>query len=196
MSRPRIPLRELAVVVALFGIVVLVAVGGAVTPFGDDTPSETTPTKSATPTTASTPTATPWPDVHSGYDETVVTVVDGETGDRKGAVDAAIADNRSLHVLGLSDTDVLPPDRGMLFVFDTEAERTFVMTNMSFGIDIVFIDADGTITDIYEAPKPAPDEDGSAQGFRGDGQYILEVNKGWMADHGVEVGDRVEFELP
>ena len=194
MSRLEPPLDKIAVSVALLGILAVVAFVGGGVPFGDDSPAE--PTTTATPADTSTPTATPWPDVHSSYEETKVTVVDGETDERKGAVDAAIADNRSLKVLGLSETDVLPPNRGMVFVFDSEADRTFVMTNMSFGIDIVFIDANGTITEIHHAPKPAPDEDGSSQGYRGNGQYVLEVNEHWTTEHEIETGDRVEFELP
>ncbi len=129
------------------------------------------------------------------YEHTTVTVLDGETGEKLGSVEAAIADTFRQRYLGLSATDELPEDRGMLFVHDSPGEYTYVMRNMSFGIDIVFIDADGTITTIHEAPKPGPDEDGNDQEYPGEGQYVLEVNKGWMADRGVEVGDEVRFEL-
>jgi len=83
----------------------------------------------------------------------------------------------------------------MLFVHDSVGDRTYVMREMSFGIDIVYIDADRTITAIHEAPEPGPGEDGNAQEYPGTGQYVLEVNKGWMADRGVEVGDEVRFEI-
>jgi uncharacterized membrane protein (UPF0127 family) len=83
----------------------------------------------------------------------------------------------------------------MLFVHDAAGEHTYVMREMSFGIDIVFIAPNGTITTIHEAPEPGPNEDGNAQRYPGQGQYVLEVNRGWMADHGVEVGDEVQFEL-
>lgn len=128
----------------------------------------------------------------SGYEHTTVAVVDGETGEELGQVEAAIADTFTKRYVGLSETESLPDDRGMLFVHGDVDERTYVMRNMSFGIDIVFIDADGTITEMYEAPKPAPGEDGNQQRYTGTGQYVLEVNKGWMADRGVETGDRIE----
>jgi len=135
------------------------------------------------------------PPATSDYEHTTVTVVDGGTGEERGSVEAAIADTYSKRYLGLSDTEELPPDGGMLFVHDGVAERTYVMRRMSFGIDIVFADSDGTITTIHEAPEPGPDEDGNAQEYPGRGQYVLEVNRGWSADRGVEVGDRLEFEL-
>ncbi len=132
---------------------------------------------------------------HGDYEHTTVTVLDGETGSELGSVEAAIADTFSTRYLGLSATESLPTDRGMLFVHDSPGEYTYVMREMSFGIDIVFIDANGTITTIHEAPKPAPDEDGNDHRYTGHGQYVLEVNKGWMADHGVSPGDTVAFEL-
>ena len=134
-------------------------------------------------------------DANGGYEYTTVTVVDAETGAELGSVEAAIADTFSKRYLGLSDTDTLPENRGMLFVHDSVGDRTYVMREMSFGIDIVYIDADRTITAIHEAPEPGPGEDGNAQEYPGTGQYVLEVNKGWMADRGVEVGDEVRFEI-
>jgi uncharacterized membrane protein (UPF0127 family) len=129
------------------------------------------------------------------YEHASVAVIDSETGTELGSVTAAIADTSSKRILGLSDTDELPEDRGMLFVHHESAEYTYVMRKMSFGIDIVFIAPDGTITTIHEAPKPGPNEDGNAQEYPGEGKYVLEVNQGWTAERGIEPGDRVEFDL-
>ena len=110
-------------------------------------------------------------------------------------MEGAVADTFEKRYLGLSDTEVLTEDRGMLFVQDGPGEYTYVMREMSFGIDIVFVDPNGTITTIHEAPAPGPDEDGNSQEYSGTGQYVLEVNEGWTAERGVEVGDEVRFEL-
>ena len=83
----------------------------------------------------------------------------------------------------------------MLFVHGGVDERTYVMRNMSFGLDIVFADADGRITAVREAPKPGPDENGADQEYTGEARYVLEVNRGWAADRGVELGDRLAFDL-
>lgn len=131
----------------------------------------------------------------TGYDRTTVAVVDGETGAELGSVEAAVADTFGKRYLGLSGTDSLPENGGMLFVHDESAEYTYVMRGMSFGIDIVFAAPNGTITTIHEAPTPAPGEDGSDRAYTGDGRYVLEVNRGWTADRGVEVGDELVFEV-
>ena len=191
-------LRALAAATA---VVAALLVGGCVGPLdadgGSATPTEATPTQAtATPTPTPEPTPSPPPAAHEGYDQTTVTVRDGGTGEELGRVHVAIADNGSLRYTGLSETDELPEDRGMLFTYDSEDTRTYVMRNMSFGIDIVFVAANGTITTIHEAPAPGPDEDGSEQRYPGTGRYVLEVNIGWTAERGIEVGDRLEFDLP
>ena len=134
------------------------------------------------------------PELHADYETTTVTVSSPD-GDQRGSVTAAIADTRDLRYLGLSDTDSLPEDRGMLFVFDAVDDRTFVMREMDFGIDIVYADEEGVITEIHHAPAPEPDEDGESQRYPGRGQYVLEVVYEWTTDRGVTEGDRLEFDL-
>jgi uncharacterized membrane protein (UPF0127 family) len=151
--------------------------------------SEATPGTGTAGTT--TPTATPF---HAGYETTTVTVraPDGEV---RGVVTAAIADTQELRYTGLSDTESLPEDGGMLFVYDDVGDHTYVMRDMEFGLDIVYADDGGTVTRIHHAPAPAPTEDGEDQRYPGRGQYVLEVNVGWTTERGVEVGDRLDFEL-
>ncbi|WP_459192851.1 DUF192 domain-containing protein [Halosimplex sp. J119] len=168
------------------------------TPTGTPTPTETpAPTEtrtSATTTTASasaTPTGTP---VFPGYDTAEVRVRTPD-GEQLGAVTAAIADTGDLRYTGLSDTESLPEDRGMLFVYEEVGDHTYVMREMDFGIDIVYADDEGVITRIHHAPAPGPDENGENQTYPGRGQYVLEVNKGWTTERGVEEGDELRFEL-
>jgi uncharacterized membrane protein (UPF0127 family) len=153
-----------------------------------------TATAETTTVTASSRATTDTP-IHQGYETTEVRVLTPE-GDRLGSVTAAIADTRELRYLGLSDTESLPADRGMLFVYETVDDRTFVMREMDFGIDIVYADADGAITRIHHAPEPGPNEDGEEQRYPGRGQYVLEVGYHWTTDRGISEGDRLAFSLP
>ncbi|WP_340102032.1 DUF192 domain-containing protein [Salinibaculum salinum] len=130
--------------------------------------------------------------VHPGYETTVVRV-ETASGERLGEVTAAIADTQTRRYTGLSETASLPEDRGMLFVYDSVGDHTFVMREMDFGIDIVYADSDGTITEIHHAPKPGPNEDGEDQRYPGRGQYVLEVNYEWTSERGVSVGDKLVF---
>ena len=134
-------------------------------------------------------------EIHEEYEQTVVTVQSADC-ETLGSVTAAIADTGDLRYTGLSDTGSLPEDRGMLFVFADEQELEFVMREMDFPIDIVYADGDGVITSIHHAEAPGPDEDGENFEYPGRGQYVLEVNRDWTTERGVEAGDRLFFGLP
>jgi len=159
------------------------------------------PTGTAAPT--GTPTATASPTAVGGgtpeavfpdYETTGVDVTTPD-GEGLGSVTAAIADTGNLRYTGLSDTESLPTDMGMLFVYDEVGGHTYVMREMDFGLDIVYADDEGSITEIHHAPAPGPNEDGGDQTYPGTGQYVLEVNRGWTTERGVEVGDVLRFEL-
>lgn len=134
--------------------------------------------------------------VHESYDETTVTVTTPE-GEPLGSVTAAIAEKTATQRTGLSETDCLPPDRGMLFVYERNQSLGFWMRHMEIGIDIVHIDSEGVITSIQHAEAPADDEDGTEEShqYPGTGQFVLEVNYNWTTEHDVEVGDVVTFDL-
>ncbi|TKX85229.1 DUF192 domain-containing protein, partial [Halorubrum sp. SS5] len=72
---------------------------------------------------------------------------------------------------------------------------TYVMREMDFGIDIVYVDGDRKIVAIHNAPEPGPNEDGEEQRYPGSGQYVLEVPYEWTDRHGVSVGDSLAFDL-
>jgi Uncharacterized conserved protein len=126
--------------------------------------------------------------VHSDYETTEIKI-ESSGGRLRGTITAAIADTSDLRYLGLSETESLPEDRGMLFVFNSDNSRTFVMREMDFGIDIMYVDSEGMITSIHHADAPGPDEDGSNKRFSGEGQYVLEVNKNWTTEHDIEEGN-------
>ncbi len=87
--------------------------------------------------------------------------------------------------LGLMFRESLEQDRGMLFVFENTDSHSFHMKNTFIPLDIAFINEEGIIESIKELdpmnPVPVyPD---------GDIRYAVEVNRGWFAENGVEVGD-------
>jgi len=121
------------------------------------------------------------------YERTTVTIVDSDTDAELATVDARIADTTAKRYTGLSAAASLGENEGMLFVHDSQGRRGYVMREMAFPIDIVFIDTNGTITTIHHA---AVDAD---QPFHGEGQYVLEVPHHYTTDNDIAVGDRVEI---
>ena len=82
--------------------------------------------------------------------------------------------------------------RGMLFVYEREELRSFWMKNTYIPLSVAFIDAEREIVHIGDMLPRSLDSHSSLHPC----QYVLEVNRGWFDDHGIEVGDRVAFEVP
>jgi uncharacterized membrane protein (UPF0127 family) len=170
--------------------------GDPATGTGDDEQAATGNGSVDAPAADRDPIETDWPWGPYADREAVDLYAETPDGDPLGGVRAALARTGAERRLGLSDAQSMPEEGGMLFVFDEPSALTFVMRRMDFGLDIVYADADGTITTIRHAPAPGPNEDGSEQEYPGNGQYVLEVNYEWTTRHGVEEGDVLAFELP
>jgi len=123
---------------------------------------------------------------------TTVAVRERGAGEALGTVEVRIAETTTQRYVGLSETESLGPDEGMLFVHESEETHTYVMRNMSFPLDIIFVAENGTITTIHHAPTP-PDGEQYSERYPGYGKYVLEVNRGWTNRTGVAVGDHVEL---
>jgi uncharacterized membrane protein (UPF0127 family) len=123
----------------------------------------------------------------TGYDTATVEAVDGETGETLATVEVRVADGLVKQYVGLSATDELAAGEGMLFVHGDSAERAYVMRDMAFALDIVFADANGTVTTVHEAAPESP----PLTRYEGTGRYVLEVPRGWSERHGVGPGDRL-----
>jgi hypothetical protein len=168
---------------------VTLAFGGPIVevrPPGTETPgsnAEATTTTSFTPEPSTTATEDPT--------EATITIFDAD-GETLGTIQARVADDPQERFTGLSDTTSLAPNEGMLFVFEREDDRAFVMRDMDFPLDIVFVDADGHITDIAHAPV---ENDTPLTRYTGRAKWVVEVNRGWTTDHDVSVGDEVRIDL-
>ena len=132
--------------------------------------------------------AAPWTE-----DRAEVRVLDDD-GDPKAVVEVAVADTWGERYTGLSEHESLERGEGMLFVHSSEGERTYVMRDMDFAIDIVFVDADREITTVEHARAPEPGEDGSDLEYTGRAKYVLEVPRGYANETGMEPGDEVAIE--
>lgn len=87
--------------------------------------------------------------------------------------------------LGLMHRTSMPQDRGMLFVFEDEEERSFWMKNTHIPLDIVYINGAGKVVSIKQM-KPL-DEIGVWSDHPA--QYAVELNEGAAKRAGVKVGD-------
>jgi uncharacterized membrane protein (UPF0127 family) len=160
-------------------------------PAADSGPTTTEATTTTTTTTQATTTQTTQT-TENASEQPRVTVRDAETNGKLGNATVEVADNGSERYTGLSEHESLADDEGMLFVYDQPGEHTYVMRSMDFPIDIVYVDADGRITEIHHAPTESDNEDLTP--YPGRGQYVLEVPYNWTIERGVEEGDRLVIE--
>ena len=126
-----------------------------------------------------------------GTEQTTVTFVDSENGATLATVDVNVSDSWDERYTGLSNHDSLGADEGMLFVHPREGEHGYVMRDMAFPIDIVYVAENGTITTIHHATVPPEGENSPT--YEGYGKYVVEIPYEYTTDHGIEVGDRVRI---
>ncbi len=101
-----------------------------------------------------------------------------------------IASNDEDRARGLMFRRHLDPMAGMIFVFPDEAPRGFWMVNTFIPLDMLFARADGTIVGIVENAEPLTS---TSRAVPAPAKFVLEVNGGFCARHGVMAGDKIEL---
>ena len=91
---------------------------------------------------------------------------------------------------GLMFREHLDADAGMLFLFEGEEIQRFWMRNTLIPLDMIFISADHRVVGIVENAEPQTD---TARQVDQPSQFVLEVNGGFAATHGITAGTAVEF---
>jgi len=119
-----------------------------------------------------------------GPSRPVVTI---EQGDARASVTVELAVTPQQRAQGLMYRRALDPDAGMLFIFPADSRTGFWMRNTYIPLDIAYISADLVVIDIRQG-TPLDDTILTPSGpYR----YVLEVNQGWFAAHGLGIGARV-----
>jgi uncharacterized membrane protein (UPF0127 family) len=111
-------------------------------------------------------------------------------------LDLELARTSQEHEVGLMFREYLPPDSGMLFVYQFQAREAYWMYNTLIPLSIAWIDRDGTIVDIQDMPRlndPSNVQEASQHTYPPAAPYwyALEVNQGWFVQHGVGVGQQI-----
>jgi uncharacterized membrane protein (UPF0127 family) len=111
-------------------------------------------------------------------------------------LDLELARTSQEHERGLMDREFLPPDSGMLFVYQSQAQEAYWMFHTLIPLSIAWIQRDGTIVDIQDMARlndPSDAQEASRHVYPPAAPYwyALEVNQGWFFEHGVGVGQQV-----
>lgn len=93
---------------------------------------------------------------------------------------------------GLSGRQAICADCGMLFVFADSDKKSFVMRDMEFPLDMIFVD-NGVIKNIAADLEPEGDDPKNIYESDGASDQVLEVNGGYCQRHNIKPGDRVSI---
>ncbi len=99
-----------------------------------------------------------------------------------------IANDDRERSFGLMFRRSMGADEGMLFDFGAEEPASFWMRNTYIPLDMLFIEADGTIESIAERTTPLSDKSVSS---KGPVRYVLEINGGRSDSLGIAPGDKI-----
>jgi len=110
-------------------------------------------------------------------------------------VEVEIADTKELRALGLSGRKELGDYQGMLFIMDEEDTHSFWMKDMEIELDLLYINTQGKIVDIFENQKPCTSTFCPTIQSPYESKYILEVIGGFVETNRIDVGNEVIFNI-
>jgi len=93
---------------------------------------------------------------------------------------------------GLSGRESLCPNCGMLFIFKNKDEKTFVMRDMMFPLDIIWIN-DRKIVKIDRNLQPENSSNLTNYQSEEPVNYVMEVNAGFCEKNNIKIGDEVKY---
>jgi uncharacterized membrane protein (UPF0127 family) len=114
-----------------------------------------------------------------------------QDGRARAVVKVEIANTQSAREVGLMYRPKLAANAGMLFVFSGPSMLQFWMKNTEIPLDMIFANGDGRIVGIIANAEPYSEKRLSVDA---PSVYVLEVNGGFCAQHGIETGDRIRFD--
>jgi uncharacterized membrane protein (UPF0127 family) len=107
------------------------------------------------------------------------------------AFQVEVADTPAKRSLGLQYRKELGEDRGMIFVFPTEAQQSFWMKNTPIPLDMIFINAERKIVGIVEQTTPYSLD---SRSVAAPSRFVLEIRGGLARRNGIRPGDSVRFD--
>lgn len=102
---------------------------------------------------------------------------------------ASVADSPISRNQGLSGVASMEQNEGKIFIFENEGFHEFWMKDMNFPLDIIFINKEGSIVDIFENIDPDTYPNSYKPSFLS--LKVIEVNGGWVSSNRIKVGDTV-----
>ncbi len=108
-----------------------------------------------------------------------------------------IADTPYLLTKGLSHRNELCPNCGMLFVFPFLSPQSFWMKDTLIPLDIIFIDQNNLISDIFTAQPEPGKNDSQLKKYTSSRptKYVIELNANRAQELDLKIDDKIDLHL-
>ena len=113
-----------------------------------------------------------------------------ETARGTWVVDVELARTPEARARGLMWRRDLPPDHGMLFLFDEDRVQSFWMHNTLIALDMIHLDQGRVVAGVVAHAEPHTD---TPRTIGKPARYVLEVGAGEAAAHAVGPGVQARF---
>jgi uncharacterized membrane protein (UPF0127 family) len=116
----------------------------------------------------------------------------------KSVITVDVADDPNERAQGLSGREIMEENEGMMFVFSQPTVPNFIMREMRFSLDFVWVNGD-KIVDLYENAPPevsgTPNNEMKTYTPSSAVDKVIEVNAGYIKKFGLKVGDRISIQV-
>ena len=102
-----------------------------------------------------------------------------------------VAADQASQEYGLMNRKTLDADSGMVFVWDKPVHESFWMENTYIPLTVAFLAPDGTVQEMQDMAPLSTELHTPLFPY----QYAIEMNQGFFASAGIEVGDKVKLTL-
>lgn len=109
---------------------------------------------------------------------------------------AELAIDRVMMARGLMFRDYLAPDRGMLFMHETQGRWQYYMFQCRIPLDIIWMDNSHNIVEISADTPPCKSKVATecpVYGGHSDARYVLELAAGEAKKNNLKIGDQISF---
>lgn len=111
-------------------------------------------------------------------------------------VEAEVADTPEKLLFGLAFRDGLPPNGGMLYIFEENGLHRVRTREYRFPIDILWVDESHHVVDMLEHAEPCPKDPCPFYGPPSEpARYIIQTESGFLKRAGVAKGDELKYVL-
>ena len=109
---------------------------------------------------------------------------------------AEVADTPEKLLFGLAFRNVLPPDEGMVYIFEESGPHRVWTKEFQFPVDVIWVDESKVVVHVVEKVPPCLESKCTWYGPPPqDARYIIEANAGFVERANVTIGVKLKFTL-